>query len=443
MNRTFTDAFIRKLQPKAKPYKRAEEAPRGEGRLMVRVQPSGAKEFFYRYRNGGRDSLLSLGRYDHTGVNGKTLAQIRHDQDLGLAAIRQRQRATGDVKADIRAKKRARSLEQRRGTFAQLLAVYVANLRNVGKTSADRVEAIFRRNVLTPFPELAAEKASAITPDDIGSKILARMVNRGIKRQVNMTRAYLRAAFAHGGKQDHDPRTLAREGVLFGLTANPVVMVPIVREYENTRDRALTEDELRLFWKATEEIPQIHRATLRLNLALACQRPTQVLRADWQAFDLGEKTLLLKDSKGRGGIRDHLLPLTPFALEQLKPLRDMNGDAPMPFTTDGKRALTLETLSAYVAAISEKLEKSHGVPAFQLRDLRRTAETMLQKLGVDKEVRAHLLSHGRTHGVQGKHYERYDFLPEKRAALEKWARHLDRIITGKAAKVVAIKGAAA
>ena len=33
--------------------------------------------------------------------------------------------------------------------------------------------------------------------------------------------------------------------------------------------------------------------------------------------------------------------------------------------------------------------------------------------------------------MQGKHYERYDFLPEKRAALDKWGRHLERILEGK------------
>jgi hypothetical protein len=53
MQRTFTDPFIRNLKPQEKPYKRAEYAPRGEGRLIVRVLPSGVKEFFYRYRTKG------------------------------------------------------------------------------------------------------------------------------------------------------------------------------------------------------------------------------------------------------------------------------------------------------------------------------------------------------------------------------------------------------
>lgn len=34
------------------------------------------------------------------------------------------------------------------------------------------------------------------------------------------------------------------------------------------------------------------------------------------------------------------------------------------------------------------------------------APVRARKLGVDKEVRGHLLSHGRTRGVQGQHYER-------------------------------------
>ena len=275
------------------------------------------------------------------------------------------------------------------------------------------------------------------------------MVRRGVTRQVNLTRAYLHAAFEHAVKSDNDPRTVAQAGVLFSLKVNPVAAVPIIGEYERTLDRTLSEAELREFWNALDAAPLVQRQVLRFNIALACQRPTQLLRADWSAFDFDLETenyrgpaLLLRDAKGRGGARDHLLPLTSFALEQFKPLRDRIGLTALPFTTDGTKRLTLETLSAVVTEISKALEKSHDIPAFQLRDLRRTAETMLQKLTIDKEVRAHLLSHGRTRGVQGKHYERYDFLPEKRQALERWAAHLKRIIAGqKEEKIVAFPAA--
>lgn len=441
--RTFTDSFIRNLKPKAKPYKIAEAAPKGEGRLVVRVLPSGVKEFFYRYRATGLDKTLSLGRYDPTGKVGKTLERIRNDRQKGLAAVREHQRSTGDVKAFLAEENRRAEIQRRKGTFRQLLEAYVESLKAAGKPSWRQAQGCFQRYVVKPFPTLADAKAADVEAGDI-QRILARMVKAGITRQVNVTRSYIGAAFQYGAKADHDPRTVAGEGVLFGIKANPVRMVPKIAEYERTGDRVLSEQELRLYWKALDAFPVVQRAALRFNLALASQRPTQLLRADWKAFDLEkEKTLLLRDTKGRGGARDHLLPLTPFAIEQLKPLRQLNGTAdeegklPPPFSTDGKRMLALETLSTAVAEVSAALAKK-GVPPFQQRDLRRTVETMLQKLGIDKEVRAHLLSHGRTKGVQAKHYERYDFLAEKRVALEKWARHLNRVITGQSAKVVAL-----
>lgn len=442
---TFTDKGIQALKPKEAPYKRAEKAAKGEGRLVVRVLPNGTKEFFYRYRANDQDKTVSLGRYDPAGTNGKTLAGIRK----ALRGRRELQRETGDVKQHIADERRAQDVEARKGSFEQLLDAYADSLEAKGKSSAKEVRGIFKRHVLKPFPILAKAKANEIIPGDVQT-ILARMVKAGITRQVNKARAYLGAAFAYGGKADNDPRTVAKDGVLFGLTSNPVLLVPVIEEFERVGDRVLDEAELREYWKALEELPIAQRATLRLNLALACQRPTQLVRAVWEDFDLTEGTLLIRDPKGRGATRDHLVPLTEFALEQLSFLREMNppakqGEKPtFPFSSFGPRPLAIETLSVAVADISKRLKRSHKIPTFQQSDLRRTAETMMQRLGIDREVRAHLLSHGRSAGVQGKHYERYDFLPEKRAALEKWAVHLERVIDpSKSAKVIQIGGRAA
>lgn len=63
---------------------------------------------------------------------------------------------------------------------------------------------------------------------------------------------------------------------------------------------------------------------------------------------------------------------------------------------------------------------------FQLRDVRRTCETMLAELGVSRDVRAQLLSHGIS-GVQAQHYDRYAYMTEKSAALASWEGHLKSI----------------
>lgn len=69
---------------------------------------------------------------------------------------------------------------------------------------------------------------------------------------------------------------------------------------------------------------------------------------------------------------------------------------------------------------------------FELRDIRRTCEMMLAGLGVSSDVRAQLQSHG-LGGVQQRHYDRHDY------ALEKWQRHLDKLMAGESAKVVQLR----
>ena len=68
---------------------------------------------------------------------------------------------------------------------------------------------------------------------------------------------------------------------------------------------------------------------------------------------------------------------------------------------------------------------------FQLRDLRRTAETMLAKLGTGPNIRGEVQSHG-LGGVQKRHYDQYDYLEEKRAALQLWVSYLAALKAGTA-----------
>lgn len=66
---------------------------------------------------------------------------------------------------------------------------------------------------------------------------------------------------------------------------------------------------------------------------------------------------------------------------------------------------------------------------FDLRDIRRTCETMLAGMGISRDTRAHLLSHGLS-GVQAAHYDRHSYFDEKRAALLAWEARLEEIATG-------------
>jgi hypothetical protein len=65
---------------------------------------------------------------------------------------------------------------------------------------------------------------------------------------------------------------------------------------------------------------------------------------------------------------------------------------------------------------------------------------MLAATKVTKDVRAQLLSHGIS-GVQATHYDRHDYLQEKRQALATWERKLAEIQGAASAKVVPIRAA--
>jgi hypothetical protein len=69
-----------------------------------------------------------------------------------------------------------------------------------------------------------------------------------------------------------------------------------------------------------------------------------------------------------------------------------------------------------------QIRKAMGCEPFDLRDVRRTAESMLAAQGVSRDLRAQLLSHGLS-GVQQR-YDRYDYIREKCEALLAWEAHL-------------------
>jgi hypothetical protein len=67
------------------------------------------------------------------------------------------------------------------------------------------------------------------------------------------------------------------------------------------------------------------------------------------------------------------------------------------------------------------------VSKFVPRDIRRTVKTLMGKAGVSKELRDRIQNHALT-DVSAKHYDRYDYLTEKRHGLNVWNDYLELII---------------
>jgi integrase len=443
---TYTSSQLEVIKPTDKIQELTIEKMRhGQGCLLMRTMPDGIKNFYYRYYIGKARRFALIGTFDRKGQ--RSWREIRGDR-LTLAAAKEGAKWIADLVAQFgdvdhyEAHERQKKEEDRRqatiiarqGSFGQLLDVYVEHLERLGKSSSKNVNNVIELHVRTPFSGLLKAKANQIEPADI-QLILARLVQLGKTRQVNKLRSYLHAAFAYGGKHDNDPRKIASDSVTFSLTSNPASLVPRIAEFERVGDRVLTESELGLFWNALSGLTPVPAAFLRFNLALGGQRMEQLLRANWSDFDFDRGILTLRDGKGRPGlgVRDHLVPLTDWSLQHLEPMRELNQDAPYPFATitkigRGKILMDPTTPSKVVKRVSNRLALEHGLEPFRAGDLRRTCETMLASLAIPKECRGQLLSHGRSSGVQAKHYDRCAYLPEKKQALEIWTNHLAKIL---------------
>ena len=159
------------------------------------------------------------------------------------------------------------------------------------------------------------------------------------------------------------------------------------------------------------------------------QRMAELLRAEVSDWDADNKILRLFDPKGkRRTPREHLLPLGPAASSIVEELvkRAKANDTPLLFPSRTNKTTLHDSMPG--PRVSEIAAAMGGEP-FDLRDLRRTVETMLAGMSVSRDTRGQLLSHGIS-GVQAQHYDRHDYIKEKHTALVKWEKHLNRIAIG-------------
>ena len=418
------------------------EAPR----LAVRAT-SGAKSFVFETKLDGKTIRTTIGdvrawNLDNARAEARRL-QTLVDQGQDPREIeREKREAKAAEKAAREAAKQAAD-NQHRYTLRALCEAYIDHLRAKGKTdSARQTASILKCHVFDANPEIAALPAASITSLQVASMV-RKVIEQGKERTAGVLRSYLLAAFNAARKAPFDAR-LPSALIEFGIDTNPAD--PIATIPVNRGERSLNADELRQYILALGD--DLADTVLRLTLYTGGQRMAQLLRAKVSDYDEQTQTLRIWDAKGkRQQPREHLLPLAPRAAEMVDKLieraKQMETEAATAagleptysalwlFSSTGRAPMVATTPGKRVAAIAKAMK---GEP-FDLRDLRRTCETMLAGLHISKDDRAQLLSHGIS-GVQAAHYDRHSYTDEKRSALIAWERRLEEIRTGKASRNV-------
>lgn len=375
-------------------------------------KPNGTKAYIYQGRFNGSPLRITIGdtsvwTIEDARAKARSFqAQIdigRDPREVKAQNIAQDMATKAARASAIKEKELLKQL-----TLRALCQAYCDELKNKGKIkSANDTLSAFRNHVFTT--EFADLPAKNITSKNI-SQIIRNVFEAGKERTAGILRNYLVATYNTARRAPFDPKASSAL-IPFDITSNPAEVIATIPV--NRGNRHLSEAELKKYLNA---LTNSHTDTLLLmHLYSGGQRISQLARVKPTDYQKQQGILRLLDPKGRRTTpREHFIPLTKQGQAIINAM-DKGQDTL--FTSNEREA----------GARCSQIAKAMGGEMFDLGDIRRTCETMLAGLGVSKEIRAQLLSHG-IGGVQDAHYDRHGYIEEKRDALKLWEAKLGEIV---------------
>lgn len=377
--------------------------------LVVRPRTGGASAMWTgEWWEAGKKKKKALGRYPYMGLTDARLAFSER------------------VRAPLEAGKSPKHAAERldKPTVEALFQSYVAELRRQGKVSADNFEFTLLKGSTNCADGIGRHKLAAdVTPDDVIAAI-RQWYARGSRRQADLARANMLAAFNHGLRSAHSYTDTNR--IDFGLKTNPVQVVKKDTGAVRARDRNLTPDEIRTFWAGlSDECFTQDMADLFRLLLICGQRVRETLAVDSHDIDLDDKVWNMPREKTKGRKYPHSVPLPDMAVTVIQGLIERNGNGPLfPGGRGGHRDRISEM------SVSQSLRRwceKCALTSFQPRDLRRTWKSRAGDAGIDRFTRDLIQQHAR--GDTGSiHYDRFDYMPKMREAMTKWGNWLSTAV---------------
>lgn len=417
-----TATEIRGLKPKTKPYYVWDSnGERGTGTLGIQVTPKGTKRFVFRFFVDGKAQFIQLGQFPEISLTSGRAKK----KELGSMLI-QGINPKESLEASRKASEREKREETRKGSIEQLFNAYTTQMAKDGKRTYEAVLSALEKEV---YPHIdMTTKAKDVTSHDL-MVVLSVMIRRGAVTQSNRVRSHIMAAFNYGLKHDHDPANFIDEAK-FGLTLNPAAAIPKQKDGERIGEHYLTLNEVKqLLADVSREYERFKMGDSIRNLISFCfytggQRPYELAASQWSSVDWEQKTLLIPADISKNK-RPHLIPLTESALAALERQFEARTNSPFifPHRLNPSEHIRPDSLSQ---AITRYRENTPTIRPFVPRDIRRTCKTLMGEAGISKAIRDRLQNHALS-DVSSKHYDRYEYLPEKLRALEVWEQKINGI----------------
>jgi integrase len=354
--------------------------------FMLRVSGGNGRTYAVWYRVNGQARRFTIGSIDVISLADarERARQILADARAGIDAMAERKAA--QVEAH-KARLLADSLDDLSRRF----------LASHGSSLAPRTLAEYRRTlVVDVLPELGGLPPKEITRAMV--RALLDTIRKRAPTQANRTLATLRKLFSWAVEHE-----IVEVSPCLGIKA-PTEEKPRVRVYTNDEIRAL------IAGVAGTEIAQ-----LVPFIFYTATRSEEARSARWCDMDLERRLWVIPDTKEG---QAHAVPLSDGAMRVL---------AGLPRVSD--YVFPAGTVAGYMdhpqkAVLAVRVRS--GVADFRLHDVRRTVRTRLAELGVTPDVAERVLGHVIA-GIR-RVYDRYDYVPQMRAALDVWGTEFERIL---------------
>ncbi|MEQ1718962.1 MAG: tyrosine-type recombinase/integrase [Hyphomicrobium sp.] len=389
-----TDLAIRGLAPER--GNRAEIWDSKVPGLGIRVSGHGTRTWVLMYRFGGRKRRLGLGRYPVVSLADARkrahdiLNQVAHGHDPEPATTSTKM---GPLNFTI---------------VAERFVVEHCQRHNRASTARE-TERMLRSRFL---PIWSGRLVLDISKAEVRESVAA-IARAGTPSEANHALAVISKFFNWCVDEDLIPASPCER------LRKPA---PVV-----SRERALSDVELRAVWRACDDLQGPFVPITRL-LILTAQRRGEVTGMRWPELDFATNVWTIPGERTKNH-RAHMVPLSPAAVAVIQGILRTHDE----FVFPAVRSDTT-TFSGF-SKLKRRLDELSSVADFTLHDLRRSAATGMARLGVSPHVVERVLNHvsGTFAGVAGT-YNRFGYLPEMRDALDIWASHINRLTANSATR---------